>query len=101
MSHLIKIYTVCPLVVPQRKSKGIIVMGSFVRPSVLRHNLVPATPDLLQFSRDFDEIFQLSFPCAYFIEVMLDRFLPELWPFNNFSAVSLVSATPLAVFSGF
>ena len=27
--------------------------------------------------------------------------LPELWPFNNFSAVSLVSATPLAFSSGF
>ena len=37
----------------------------------------------------------------YFKEVMLDWFLPELWPFNNFSAVSLVSATTLAVFRGF
>ena len=43
----------------------------------------------------------MAWRCACFIEVMLDWFLPELWPFNNFSAVSLVSATPLAVFSGF
>ena len=29
------------------------------------------------------------------------KFLPELWSFGNFLTVSLVSATPLAVFSGF
>ena len=34
-------------------------------------------------------------------EVMLSWFLSELWPFSNFLIVSLVSATPLAVFSGF
>ena len=29
---------------PHRKSKGAIVLGSSVRPSVRRHNLVSATP---------------------------------------------------------
>ena len=52
---------------------------------------------LLHFSRDIDETFQLLFPCPEdFIEVMLNWFLPELRSFD-----SLVSATPLAVFSGF
>ena len=32
------------LIVPRRKSKGTIIMGSFVSPSVRRHNLVSATP---------------------------------------------------------
>ena len=32
---------------------------------------------------------------------MLNLFLLELWPFDNFLTVSLVSATPLAVFSEF
>ena len=37
----------------------------------------------------------------YLIAVMLDWFLPEFWSFGNFLTVSIVSATPLAVFSGF
>ena len=43
----------------------------------------------------------MTWRCAYFIEVMLNWLLPELWPFNNFSAVSIVSATPPTVFKGF
>ena len=53
------------------------------------------------FSWNFPDIVPMTWRCAYFIEVMLDWFLLELWPFNNFSAVSLVSATPPTVFKGF
>ena len=48
-------------------------------------------------------LMKLSSYCSHdlkmrnFIEVILDWFLPELWPLNNFSAVSLVSATPPTV----
>ena len=35
------------------------------------------------------------------IQGLMALLFTELWPFNNFSTVSLVSATPLAVFSGF
>ena len=38
---------------------------------------------------------------SYFIEVMLNWFLPQLRSFGNFLTKSLVCATPLAVFSGF
>ena len=47
------------LIVPRRKSKGTIVMGSAVRQS--EEVLVSAIPHK-QFSRDFDETFQLLFP---------------------------------------
>ena len=93
--------------VPRRKSKGTIVLGSSVRPSispsVRRHNLVSATPPTVfkGCSRNFPVIVPMIWKCAYFIEVMLDWFLSELWPFNNFSAVSLVSATPPTVLKGF
>ena len=43
----------------------------------------------------------MTWGCAYFIEVMLNWFLLELWSFNYFSAVSLVSATSPTVFKGF
>ena len=50
-----------------------------VRPSV---DTILSRQLLLQFSRNFDETFQLLFPrtwrWSYFIEVMLDWFLPEL-----------------------
>ena len=104
------------LIVPRRKSKGTIVLGSSVRPSVRppvrpsvspsvrrRHNLVSATPPTVfkGFCWNFRVIVPTTWRWSYFIEVMLDWFLPELWPFSNFSTVSLVSATPLAVFGGF
>ena len=65
--------------------------------------LVSTTPPTVfkGFLLNFPDIVVMTWRCAYFIEVMLDWFLPELWPFNNFSAVGLVSATPLAVSSGF
>ena len=50
--------TFTPFIVPRRKSKGTIVMGSFVRPSV---DTILSPQLLLQFSRDFDETFQLLF----------------------------------------
>ena len=93
--------------VPRGKSKGTIVMGSSVHPSVRpsthRHYLVSATrPTVFKgFWWNFPVIVSMTWRCAYFIEVTLNWFLPELWPFNNFSAVSLVSATPLTVFKGF
>ena len=85
--------------VPRRQSKGTIILGSSVR----RHNLVSATPPTVfkGFWWNFPDIVAMTWRCAYFIEVMLDWYLLELWPFNNFSAVNLVSATPLAVFSEF
>ena len=100
-------------VVPRRK--GTIVMGSSVQPffrpsvrptvspSVRRHNLVSATPPTVfkGFWWHFPVIVLITWRCAYFIEVVLDWFLPELWPFNNFSAVSLVSETPPTVFKVF
>ena len=45
--------------VPRRKSKGTIVMGPSFRPSV---DTLLSPQLLLQFSRDFDETFQLLFP---------------------------------------
>ena len=36
-----------------------------------------------------------------FITYLKIEYTLWLWPFNNFSIVSLVSATPLAVFNGF
>ena len=55
------------LIVPRSKSKGTIVMGSSVCPSF--HPSIRPSVDtilspqlLLQFSRDFDETFQLLFP---------------------------------------
>ena len=77
--------------------------NGFVRPSVRRHNLVSATPPTVfkGFWWNFTVIVPMTRRSSYYIEVMLDWFLPELCPFNNFSTVSLVSATPLAVFSGF
>ena len=54
---------VADLFVPRRKSKGAIVMGSSVRPSVRPSVDTILSPQLLlQFSRDFDETFQLLFP---------------------------------------
>ena len=50
---------------------------------------------------NFSVIVPMNWRWSYFIEVMLNYFLPELWPFNNFSIVSLVSATPLAVLMDF
>ena len=51
------------VVVPRRKSKGTIVMGSSVRPSVCPSVDTILSPQLLlQFLRDFDETFQLLFP---------------------------------------
>ena len=47
------------LFVPRRKSKGTIVLGSSVRSSV---SIIMPPQLLLQFSRDFDEAFQLLFP---------------------------------------
>ena len=95
------------IIVLRRKSKGTIGMGSFVRPffrpSVRRHNLVSANPPTVfkGFLWNFPVIVPMTWRRAYLIEVMLDWFLPELWPFNNFSAVSLVSPTPPTVFKGF
>ena len=65
--------------------------------------LVSATPPTVfqGFLWNFPDFVTMTWRCAYFIEVVLDWFLPELWPFNNFSAISLVSATPLTVSSGF
>ena len=50
---------------------------------------------------NFPVIVPMTWKWSYLTEVMLDCFLPELWPFGNFSTVSLVSSTHLAVFSGF
>ena len=78
-------------------------MGSSVSPSVRSHNLVSATPPTV-FFRDFDETFQLLFhdlKMCIFSRGHAQQILPELWPFNNFSAVSLVSAKPPTVFKGF
>ena len=95
-------------------------MGSPVSLSVHRHNLVsPSPPTVFKgFWWNYPVIVPMTWRCAYFIEVMLDWFLPELWPFvsfshfinrssclsnsslftcYNFSTVSLVFATPLAV----
>ena len=65
--------------------------------------LVSGTPPTVfkGFWWNFPDIVPMTWRCACFIEVMLDWFLPELWPFNNFSAVSLVSAIPPTVFKGF
>ena len=49
---------------------------------------------------NFPVIVSMTWRWSCFIGVMLDRFLPELWSFGIFLTVSLVSATPLAVFSG-
>ena len=80
-----------------------VVMGSSVRPSVRRHNLVSASPPTVfkGFWWNFPVIVPMTWGYAYFTEVMLNWFLPELWPFNNFSTVSHVFPTPLAVFSWF
>ena len=65
--------------------------------------LVSATPPTVfkGFWWNFLVIVPMTWRWSYFIKVILSWFLSELWPFNNFSAVSLVSATPLAVFNGF
>ena len=50
----------CQLIfVPRRKSKGSIVLGSSVRLFV---DTLLSPQLLLQFSRDFDEIFQILLP---------------------------------------
>ena len=49
----------------------------------------------------FPVIVSMTWRWSYFIEVMLNWFLPELRSLCNFLTVSLVSATPLAVFSRF
>ena len=63
-------------------------MGSPVR----RHNLVSATPPTVfkRFWWNFPVYVPMTWRWSYFIEVMLYWFLPELQPFGNFSAVSLV-----------
>ena len=65
--------------------------------------LVSATPPtfLNGYWWNFPVIVSMNWKWSYFIEVMLYWFLPELWFFGNFLTVSLVSATPLAVCSGF
>ena len=50
---------------------------------------------------NFPDIVSMTWRWSYFIEVILSWFLSELWPLKIFSIVSLVSATPLAVFNGF
>ena len=85
------------LLVPRRKLKGTLVLGFSVR----RHNLVSPTTVFKGFWWNFPDIIAMTWRWSYYIEVMLDWFLPELWPFSNFSTVNLVSPTPLAVFSGF
>ena len=94
------------------KSKGSIGLGSSVRLSV-RHSVRPSvrpsvdtilSPQLLQFSRDFDETFQLLFPWPEHDHVLSRSCTTDFTrvvTLSNFSLVSLVSATPLAVFSRF
>ena len=49
----------------------------------------------------FPVIVSMTWRWSYFIEVMLNWFLPELRSFGIVLTVSLVSAAPLAVFRGF
>ena len=71
--------------------------------SVSRHNLVSATPPTVfkRFWGNFPVIVPLPWRWSYFIEVMLNWFLRELWPFNNISTVSHVFATSPRFFKGF
>ena len=68
-----------------------------------REVLVSATPPPVfkGFLWNFPDTVAMTWRWSYFIEVMLNWFLSELWPFNYCSIVSLVSTTPLTVFSGF
>ena len=51
------------IIVPRLKSKGTIVMGSSVRPSIRPSVDTILSPQVLvQFSRDIDETFQLLLP---------------------------------------
>ena len=80
------------IIVPQCKSKGTIVMGSSVRPSI-RLSVCQKTQSCLRNSSySFQGILmKLSSYCSHdlkmcilYSEVTLDRFLPELWPFISF-----------------
>ena len=57
-----------------------------IPPSVHRHNLVSATRLTVfkGFWWNFPVIVSMTWRWSYFIKVMLDCFLPELWPINIF-----------------
>ena len=77
----------CQLIfVPRRKSKGSIVLGSSVRPSVRRHTLVSATPPTVfkGFWWNFPDIVAMSWRWSYFIEIVLDWFYQSYSPLAIF-----------------
>ena len=81
-------------------------MGSSVRPSVRRHNLVSATPPTV--FKEFDETFQLLFPSPEEDHIIprsrLTGFYQSNGPLTVLAILStevLVSATPPTVFKGF